>query len=290
MKIVRFEKGHDDFWGIFVPKDNAIYTDFEAAKNITDFCKVIEIFNNSLKSESILKDKVKRTDVKLLAPVLPTKNILCVGKNYYDHVIEFDGSAEDVEAIKEKPIFFSKALSSIAGPYEPVFLHENVCSEVDYEGELAVVIGKKGVNIKREDANEYIFAYTILNDITARDLQRGHQQWFRGKSLDAHCPIGPWLVTKDEIPNGNKLNITTMVNGQVRQNAGTGLMMHNIADLVAWLSAGMTLNPGDVIATGTPRGVGMGFKPPRFLKAGDEVEVTIEKIGSLVNWVKSSLD
>ncbi len=290
MKIVRFEKENDDFWGTFAQKDNTIQTNFEETKNITDFCKVIEIFNNSIKAESILKNKVQRTDVKLLAPVLPTKNILCVGKNYYDHVIEFDGSAEDVETVKEKPIFFSKALSSVTGPYEPVYLHENVCSKVDYEGELAIVIGKKGINIKREDAPEYIFAYTILNDVTARDLQKAHQQWFRGKGLDTHCPIGPWLVTKDEIPNGNKLNITTMVNGQVRQNASTGLMMHNIADLIAWLSAGMTLNPGDVIATGTPQGVGIGFKPPRFLRAGDEVEVTIEKIGSLVNWVKPSLD
>ena len=138
-----------------------------------------------------------------------------------------------------------------------------MCSNVDYEAELAVVIGKRGVNIKKEDALQYVYGYTILNDITARDLQKSHQQWFKGKSLDTHCPIGPWIVTKDDIEDGNNLKITSMINGEVRQNANTSLMMHDIGDLIMWFSAGMTLNPGDVIATGTPQGVGMGFNPPK---------------------------
>ena len=286
MKLARFQKDSDTFWGMFSQKENMIYTDFAKTKNLGDFAEVIEIFDNA----AALDGKVQRTDVKLLAPCLPTKNILCVGKNYYDHVMEFDGNSDDITKIKERPILFSKAQSSVTGPYETVYLHENVCSNVDYEAELAVVIGKRGVNIKKEDALQYVYGYTILNDITARDLQKSHQQWFKGKSLDTHCPIGPWIVTKDDIEDGNNLKITSMINGEVRQNANTSLMMHDIGDLIMWFSAGMTLNPGDVIATGTPQGVGMGFNPPKYLKAGDEVEVTIEKIGSLINWVKSSLD
>ena len=232
-------------------------------------------------------DSIDINDITPLAPVLPTKNILCIGKNYYDHIVEFDGSSEDIARIKENPIFFSKALSSIIGPDETISLHENATSEVDYEGELAVIIGKQCLNVSSEDALDYVYGYTCLNDVTARDLQRTHQQWMKGKSLDTHCPIGPWIVTKDEIKDPQNLTIQSIVNGELRQDANTSLMIHTIPSQIQVLSKGMTLNPGDIIATGTPKGVGMGFKPPKFLKVGDKVEVKIEGIGSLINSVKA---
>ena len=288
MKIVRCRTENKIVWGKLDESETIVYTNFEMCEEIDTFEKAVKMFEDAEKDSSILKDKVSRMDVKLLAPVLPTKNILCIGKNYYDHILEFDGNDDDVKRIKEVPIFFSKAVSSITDPYEKVYLHENACQNVDYEAELAVVIGKQGINISREDALNYIFGYTILNDVTARDLQAKHQQWFKGKSLDTHCPIGPWIVTKDEIPDGNNLNIRSLINGEVRQDANTSLMIHDIKALIVQLSKGMTLNAGDVIATGTPKGVGHGFNPPKYLKAGDEMEVVIEGIGSLVNTVVSS--
>ncbi|MBN2880107.1 MAG: fumarylacetoacetate hydrolase family protein [Clostridia bacterium] len=286
MKIVRFIINGEEHWGRADEEKNIIYTDTERLSRIKVFTEVIDIFSDN---GSQFTDEISFDDVELLAPVIPTKNILCIGKNYYDHIIEFDGSDSQAERVRETPIFFSKALSSIAGSGQPVLLHENASSSVDYEAELAVVIGKKGINISREDALDYVYGYTILNDVTARDLQAAHQQWFKGKSLDTHCPIGPWIVTKDEIEDGNNLKIASFINGELRQNANTSLMMHDIKALIVSLSKGMTLNPGDVIATGTPSGVGHGFNPPKYLKAGDKMEVVIEGIGSLKNEVKSSL-
>jgi len=286
MKIVRFLKNGAELWGRADEEKSAIYTDTKRLNGIKAFNEVIDFFADRAVK---LPDEFTLDDVELLAPVMPTKNILCIGKNYYDHIIEFDGNANQAERVRETPIFFSKALSSITGHNHPVFLHENACSDVDYEAELAVVIGSKGINIDREDALDYVYGYTILNDVTSRDLQAAHQQWFKGKSLDTHCPIGPWIVTRDEITDGNNLSIKSYINGELRQNANTNLMMHDIKALIASLSKGMTLNPGDVIATGTPSGVGHGFKPPKYLKAGDQMEVAIEGIGSLKNDVKSSL-
>lgn len=283
MKIVKFKVNDKILWGRLDGAANIIETDIEQLKKIDNFEDVMEFINRAEFAE-----KYNLNNVELLAPVIPTKNILCIGKNYYDHILEFDGNADDVDRVKETPIFFSKALSSVTGHKAPVYLHENTCKDVDYEAELAVVIGRYGTNICREDALDYVYGYSILNDVTSRDLQREHQQWFKGKSLDSHCPIGPWIVTKDEIEDGNNLDICSIVNGEVRQNANTKLMMHDIPDLIVWLSKGMTLNPGDIIATGTPKGVGKGFNPPKYLKAGDKVEVCIEKIGTLSNTVVSS--
>ena len=218
--------------------------------------------------------------LEFTSPIKPNKNIFCIGKNYAAHAREFDGTPP------ENMIVFTKAPTTVIGHGQSIPLHEEVTNELDYEGELAVVIGKKGKGISREEAEDYIFGYTILNDITARDLQARHQQFFLGKSLDGTCPIGPWIVTKDEAGNAADLEIQTKVNGEVRQHARTSLFLFPIDELIATLSKGMTLEPGDIIATGTPAGVGKGFKPPRYLKNGDVIEISVESIGTLVNKVQ----
>ncbi|WP_455661446.1 fumarylacetoacetate hydrolase family protein [Pradoshia sp.] len=219
--------------------------------------------------------------LQFASPIRPNKNIFCIGKNYAAHAREFDGTPP------ENMIVFTKAPTTVIGHKQPISLHAEVTNELDYEGELAIVIGKKGRAISREEAEDYIFGYTILNDVTARDLQAKHQQFFLGKSLDGSCPIGPWIVTKDEVGDACDLEIETKVNGEVRQSARTSLFLFPIDEIIATLSKGMTLEPGDIIATGTPAGVGKGFKPPRYLKDGDVIEICVESIGTLVNKVQS---
>lgn len=222
-------------------------------------------------------------EVRLLAPVQrPRKNIFCVGKNYREHVLEMD-SAED---IPEHIMIFTKAPTTVIGKDEIIPLHEDVTGQLDYEGELAIVIGKAGKGINKDDAMDYIFGYTIVNDVTARDLQKRHKQFFLGKSLDGSCPMGPIIVHKSAIDDPQCLKVQTLVNGEVRQSSSTEQMIFSIPEIIATISKGMTLEPGDIIATGTPAGVGKGFNPPRFLTGGDVVEVCIEKIGTLRNTVK----
>ncbi|MBT2694343.1 fumarylacetoacetate hydrolase family protein [Bacillus sp. ISL-55] len=222
--------------------------------------------------------------VELLAPIpRPSKNIFCVGKNYAEHAIEM-GSKDD---IPEHVMVFTKAPTTVIAHGQSIQEHKELTEQLDYEGELAVVIGKKGKAIKREEALDYVFGYTIINDVTARDLQARHKQFFIGKSLDTTCPMGPWIVHKSAISNPNNLDIKTIVNGEVRQDSNTENFIFPVEEIIAVLSQGMTLEPGDIIATGTPAGVGKGFKPPRFLKAGDTVEITVEGIGTLRNKVES---
>lgn len=212
-----------------------------------------------------------------LAPLpRPHKNIFCVGKNYAAHATEFDGGVAP-----EDMIVFTKAPTAINAHKQAVPLHTEVTNELDYEGELAIVIGKKGTSISRDKAYDHIFGYTILNDITARDLQSKHQQYFLGKSLDGTSPMGPWIISKDQVPHPYDLEIKTKVNGETRQHARTSLFLFPIDEIIATISKGITLEPGDIIATGTPAGVGKGFKPPRYLKDGDVIEITIESIGTL---------
>lgn len=221
--------------------------------------------------------------VELIAPIpRPAKNIFCVGKNYAEHAIEM-GSKDD---IPEHVMVFTKAPTTVIAHEQNILEHKQSTAQLDYEGELAVVIGKEGKAIKREDALDYVFGYTIVNDVTARDLQARHKQFFIGKSLDTTCPMGPWIVHKSAISNPNNLDIRTAVNGEVRQDSNTKNFIFPIEEVIAVLSQGMTLEPGDIIATGTPAGVGKGFKPPRFLKAGDTIEITVEGIGTLRNKVE----
>lgn len=225
--------------------------------------------------------------VRLTAPIpKPARNIFCVGKNYREHAQELQTAGlkgGGAEAIPELPIFFTKATSSVIGPGEPIPAWLDPTHTTDYEGELAVVIGPGGRGIARAEAMRHVYGYTIVNDVTSRALQRRHQQWFLGKSLDGFCPMGPAIATADEVPDAGTLRVRTRVNGELRQDAPVSGLIFDILTLIETLSRTMTLALGDVIATGTPAGVGMGFKPPRFLKPGDVVAITIDPIGTLDN-------
>jgi 2-keto-4-pentenoate hydratase/2-oxohepta-3-ene-1,7-dioic acid hydratase in catechol pathway len=229
-------------------------------------------------------------DVKLLAPFpRPAKNILCVGKNYHEHAREFHDSGFDASAgasaIPDLPIIFTKAATTVIGPGDPIPGSSDRTSSVDYEGELAVVIGRKARNVAKADAYACVFGYTIMNDVTSRTLQHAHKQWFLGKNFDGFGPMGPAVATADEIPDVTKLRLETRVNGEVRQSASVADLIFDIPTLIETISAVMTLEPGDLIATGTPVGVGIGFNPPKYLQPGDTVSITIEPIGTLTNTV-----
>ena len=231
------------------------------------------------KSDNVESFKQSFTEIEWLAPIPRTpKNILCVGKNYNEHAIEMGE-----EKAPENILVFTKAPTAIAADEATLPVHAGITDSLDYEGELAIVIGKRGQNIPKALAFDYIFGYTIGNDISARDVQYRHGQYFLGKSLDGTCPLGPYLVSKDEIPDPQNLSIVTKVNGEIRQNSSTKHMMFPVADIISIVSQYVTLEPGDVILTGTPEGVGQGMNPPKYLKAGDEVKVSIEGIGTLAN-------
>ncbi|MCO5179757.1 MAG: fumarylacetoacetate hydrolase family protein [Anaerolineae bacterium] len=224
------------------------------------------------------------TDVKLLAPIHePRRNVMCVGKNYAEHTREsYEARGENVEAI-DYPVIFTKTTTCINGPYDDIPYNATVSEKIDYEAELAVIIGRRVKNATREEAQAAVFGYTVLNDVTARDLQTLHKQFFKGKSLDGSCPIGPWIVTADEIADPYALRITCRVNGELRQDSTAETMTFDIPTIIGHLSRGMTLLPGDIIATGTPSGVGFAMKPPVFLRPGDVVECAIEGIGAIRN-------
>lgn len=228
----------------------------------------------------------KLAEVRLLAPVRPPKNVFCVGRNYVAHAEE-GARARGIELkLPELPTFFTKAPNTIIGPDAEIALEAEVSSQYDWEAELAVVIGKRCKDVSEEDALGVVFGYCCLNDVTARDMQRDYGQWFKGKSLDNSCPLGPWIVDTQEITDAQNLEIMLRVNGVEKQHSNTRLMIFNIKRIIHELTKGYTLDPGDVIATGTPEGVGFARTPPEFLKDGDVVEVEIEKIGILRNTVR----
>ena len=223
----------------------------------------------------------------LSAPIpRPAKNIFCVGKNYHEHAREFAGSGFDAtakEVVPEAPVVFSKPPTSVIASGEPIPSFLDPTNSVDYEGELAVVIGKGGRGIARADWRQHVFGYTIVNDVTARTLQHRHRQWILGKGIDGFCPMGPAILTADKVPDPAALRLTTWVNGEKRQDASLADLIFDIPTLIECISAGITLEPGDLIATGTPAGVGIGFQPPRFLKPGDVVRIEVPGIGVLEN-------
>ena len=222
------------------------------------------------------------SDVSLLAPIpRPARNIFCVGKNYRDHAAEM-GSAD---SLPDVPILFSKVPQTVIADGDAIRIPHGLSEAIDYEAELAVVIGREGRGIAAADAYGHVFGYTILNDVTARDLQRRHGQWLIGKSLDGFCPLGPWIATADELDPA-AIGLRLWVNDELRQSANTADLIFDIPTIIATISAGITLYPGDIIATGTPAGVGAGFKPPRYLKAGDRVTIEIDGIGRLTNPVR----
>jgi 2-keto-4-pentenoate hydratase/2-oxohepta-3-ene-1,7-dioic acid hydratase in catechol pathway len=227
-------------------------------------------------------------DVTLAAPFpRPTRTILCVGKNYRDHAAEFHGSGFDstggANAVPDAPIIFVKHPSSVIGPGAPIVAANDPTATVDYEGELGVIVGETAARVSEAEALRYVYGYTIVNDVTSRELQSKHKQWFVGKSVDTFCPMGPYLVTADEVPDVTKLRLRTFVNDEPRQDALVADLIFDIPFLIATLSATTTLLPGDIIATGTPAGVGIGFTPPKYLHAGDRVRITIDGLGELAN-------
>ncbi len=267
----------DDAQGIIRP--------VTAAKDMVDLIRRYEEIKPRLSADGAA---LPLSSVRLLAPIPhPARNIFCVGKNYRDHAKEFAGSGYEAGAVKgaeidEYPAVFTKPASTVVGTGDTVSLHPHITSAVDYEVELTLVIGKGGRDIPAQRAYDHIWGYTIVNDVTARDRQRNHKQWFMGKALDTFCPMGPWIATADEVDAEN-LDVKCWVNGELRQNANTRDLIFNIPTLIATISAGLTLEPGDLIATGTPAGVGLGFSPPKFLKAGDEVSMSITGLGTLTN-------
>ena len=283
MKFATFEKSGkaqtalvDEARGLLFPV---------AAADMVDLIARFDELKPGLKAEGA---GIPIADVKLLAPIpRPRRNIICVGKNYTEHAREFAQSGYEAGAVKgaeldEYPAVFSKPSNCVIGPDATVELHPDVTDSVDYEVELALVIGRGGRNIRKENAFAHIWGYTIVNDVTARDRQKNHKQWYLGKSLDTFCPMGPWITTADEVDAAN-LQVRTWVNGELRQDANTKDLIFDIPTLIATISAGTTLEPGDVIATGTPKGVGLGFKPPKFLKAGDVTTLEITGLGTLRN-------
>jgi 2-keto-4-pentenoate hydratase/2-oxohepta-3-ene-1,7-dioic acid hydratase in catechol pathway len=226
------------------------------------------------------------SEVTLLAPIpAPARNVFCVGRNYLDHVKEGASALKADLKLPVVPHFFTKATHTVIGPDANVRLDPELTKCLDYEVELAVVIGRGGRDIPASTALEHVFGYTIANDVTARDLQRRHEQWFKGKSLDTTLPLGPWIVDRHEIGDPTSLELSLTVNGQERQRARVALMIFDIPHIIASLSAGLTLDPGDIIATGTPAGVGFAMTPPQYLRDGDEIVARIDRIGELRNRV-----
>jgi len=295
MRLVTFSDAAGMRIGVH-DKDANTIVDLAATTRLPkDMTAFIALGKNGLKrARAAVKrgeGRVPFASVKLHAPIpRPAKNILCVGKNYHDHAREFHASGFDAsagkDAIPELPILFTKWPNSVIAHDEPIPSYLDYTNSTDYEGELTVVIGPGGRGISGKDAYDHVYGYTIVNDATARTLQNQHKQWFLGKSIDGYCPMGPCIVTADEVADVTKLQLTTRVNGEVRQDAPVSQLIFDIPTLIETLSRVMTLEPGDLIATGTCAGVGIGFNPPKFLKKGDRVAITIEPIGTLENPVE----
>ncbi|MCR4470433.1 fumarylacetoacetate hydrolase family protein [Burkholderia sp. SCN-KJ] len=246
-----------------------------------DVCELKERVSKAHDADHVLST----TDVEFMPPIaFPKKNVFCVGRNYREHIIEGNRAAgRDPHNFPMAPEFFSKPPTTVVGHGASVRAHADVTELLDYEVELGIVIGRRGTNIRREEALEYVFGYTVINDITARDLQKSHGQWFKGKALDTTCPIGPVVVNRSALPNAQELQLELYVNGELRQHANTIDMLFTVPEIIEQLSAGLTLEPGDIIATGTPSGVGFAMTPPRRLVAGDMVLARISGIGDLMN-------
>ncbi len=290
MKIVAFHHNGQPGAGLVSNDQKQVQPfDLPAAQRHLGALPIIEM---QVRGEALpaLLAAVSMADLQIMAPIpKPRRNIFCVGKNYFEHAKEFsgsgfDGSAKTDGGVPTDPIIFTKVPESVVGPNAAIEMPA-VSSAIDYEAELTVIIGRGGKGIAAKDAMAHVWGYTIINDVTARDWQSRHQQWHMGKSFDTFCPMGPWLVSADEL-DGTKTQMRCYVNGEERQNVPTANMIFDIPKIIETLSAGITLYPGDIIATGTPVGVGIGFKPPKYLKAGDVVRVEIDGIGYLENPVQ----
>jgi 2-keto-4-pentenoate hydratase/2-oxohepta-3-ene-1,7-dioic acid hydratase in catechol pathway len=291
MRLITYKNtNNENKAGLLVNDDNQIIS-LEENGLPNDMNEIIKLGESGLdKINDINHDKVKSIEtnlVKIVSPIpRPTRNIMCVGKNYHDHAAEFYNSGFDSsgkQAVASFPVIFTKATTSVIGTEHDIILANDYTNTTDYEGELGLILGSGGKNIQSDDAYGKVFGYTIINDVSARQIQRQHEQWFIGKSPDTYCPMGPVIVTADEIDDVTKLKIETRVNGETRQSSYIKNLIFDIPNLISTISKTMTFEIADIIATGTPAGVGIGSNPPIYLKSGDRVEVEIEKIGILCN-------
>ena len=292
MKILTYKHGGETAVGVLKNDGSEVVPVNYLGCSAIDMNTFLDV-QNEKKLEKLDRNKelmqgIPLDEVQILSPIPhPKQDVVCLGINYYAHAEEaarFHDEAFGGE--RPVPIYFSKRINRALADGEEIDGHLDIVDSLDYEAELAVIIGKDARNVKPEEVFEYVFGYTILNDMSARNLQTSHKQWYFGKSLDGFTPMGPCIVTADEIAFPPALDISSTVNGEARQSSNTSLFLTDIPALLAELSAGMTLLRGTIIATGTPAGVGMGFDPPRFLETGDTVSCTIEGIGTLTNTVR----
>ena len=283
MKYVTYLYDNKESVGFLNESDNTVYP-----LPFADMNALIEASKEMLEvAIKEAKNKLSLSDVTLLAPIpRPKQDVICLGINYKAHADEAERYSDAFKKERPIPIYFSKRVTEAVAPNGFIESHPGLVERLDYEAELAVIIGKKAKHVKAEDAAEYIFGYTVLNDVSARLLQTTHKQWYFGKGLDGFTPMGPCITSADEIAFPPALQISSRINGELRQDSVTDLLITSIEDIIEELSSGMTLMPGTIIATGTPSGVGMGFDPPKFLKSGDVVECFIEGIGTLRNVVR----
>ena len=287
MKLVTYQYDGIERVGALTPDGAAIlplpYPDMNTLIESASFADLLSAASAAESSGA----SVPTAEAVLLAPIpRPRQDIICLGMNYRDHLTE--AANYDSAFAKERPVtvYFSKRVSQAVAPEGFIERHAGLTERLDYENELAVIIGKTARDVKAADAADYIFGYTIVNDVSAREVQTAHKQFYFGKSLDGFTPMGPCITTADEIAFPPALTLTTLVNGEPRQSSNTSLLLNSIAEIIEELSSGMTLLPGTIIATGTPAGVGMGFETPKFLASGDVVACTIEGIGTLRNTVR----
>lgn len=294
MKFVTFSVSDAPHVGVACDPDAHRVLDLSAAGLAADMTALIRNFAElKQRIESLLRDPPERFVVltpRLLAPIpRPPRNIFCVGKNYVEHAHEFSGSGFDSSASKPSdavpthPIVFSKPPSSVIGPEQAIDSAMDPCQSVDYEGEIAVVIGRGGRVGASDDPMSFVFGYTVVNDVTSRELQKTHKQWLLGKGPDTFCPMGPAIVTAEAFGAPADVTLTCEVNGELRQKARMSDLIFDVPTLIRTIGTSISFEPGDVIATGTPVGVGIGFQPPRYLKAGDRVSVSVTGIGTLRN-------
>jgi 2-keto-4-pentenoate hydratase/2-oxohepta-3-ene-1,7-dioic acid hydratase in catechol pathway len=287
MKLAMFDDGKGVRLGALMGDVIADLASATAFQDVLACCDAGLAALPELAGAAASAQKVRLASVRLHAPIpRPRRNIFCVGKNYHEHAKEFHASGFDAtatSAVPDLPIVFTKASNTVSGQGDAIPASLDESHSVDYEGELALVVGVRKRGIAKADALAALFGYTIVNDVTSRHLQGAHKQWFLGKSIDGFCPMGPCVVTADEIPDPTALRLITKVNGETRQDAVVSDLIFDIPTLVETISKRITLEPGDIIATGTPAGVGIGFTPPKFIKPGDVIEITIEPIGALRN-------
>ncbi|MEG0291317.1 MAG: fumarylacetoacetate hydrolase family protein [Anaerovoracaceae bacterium] len=289
MKIIRYKNEGISNIGILTEIDGKSFVSKLKVDHIDDLFTMNEGELEKLYEDAKFTEPQIESETVEFEPVIirPNQDVICLGINYAAHAIEsarFKKEAFGKE--RKKPIYFSKRVNRFVGDKEVIDGHFDIVDSLDYEAELAVIIGKPAKNVSASDAKEYIFGYTILNDMSARNLQTEHIQWYFGKSLDDFTPLGPAIVTRDEFSFPPELDIKSYVNGELRQNSNTRMLITSISEIIAELSKGITLMPGTIIATGTPEGVGMGFVPPNFLNKGDEVACYIEGIGTITNKIK----